>query len=72
VLLDGLLHRDEVRDRVGIALPDGEFDTLGGYIQDTLGRIPAVGDQVPLAGTTLVVTEMDGRRVATARLEQDG
>ncbi|GAA5118101.1 hemolysin family protein [Pseudonocardia adelaidensis] len=72
VLLDGLLHRDEVRDRTGVELPDGEFDTLGGYVQDALGRIPVVGDRVPLGDGTLVVTEMDGRRVATARLERDG
>jgi putative hemolysin len=70
VLLDGLLHRDEVRDRAGLDLPDGEFDTLGGYIQDALGRIPEVGDRVPSGGVTLVVTEMDGRRVATVRIEQ--
>jgi putative hemolysin len=72
VLLDGLLHRDEVRDRTGLELPDGEFDTLGGYVQNTLGRIPAVGDRVPLRDATLVVTEMDGRRVATLRLAQEG
>ncbi len=70
VLLDGLLHRDEVRDRTGIQLPDGDFDTLGGYIQDTLGRIPILDDRVPLHGATLVVTEMDGRRVASVRLER--
>jgi putative hemolysin len=70
VLLDGLLHRDEVRDRTGIQLPDGDFDTLGGYVQDALDRIPVVGDRVPVGGATLIVTEMDGRRVATARLER--
>ncbi len=71
-LLDGLLHRDEVRDRTGIQLPDGEFDTLGGYVQDTLGRVPTVGDSVPLQDRRLVVEEMDGRRVATVRLEHSG
>jgi putative hemolysin len=68
-LLDGLLHRDEVRDRIGIQLPDGEFDTLGGYVQDTLGRVPAVGDGVPLQDMRLVVEEMDGRRVAAVRVD---
>jgi putative hemolysin len=70
-LLDGLLHRDEFRDRAGLELPDGNFDTLGGYVQDALGRIPAVGDRVPLPGAALVVAEMDGRRVASVRLEQN-
>jgi putative hemolysin len=61
-----------VRDRTGIQLPDGEFDTLGGYVQDTLGRVPTVGDSVPLQDRRLVVEEMDGRRVATVRLEHSG
>ncbi|MHA6629612.1 hemolysin family protein [Pseudonocardia sichuanensis] len=69
-LLDGLLHRDEFRDRTGLELPDGAFDTLGGYVQDALGRIPAVGDHVPLHGAALVVAEMDGRRVASVRFER--
>jgi Transporter associated domain len=59
MLLDGLLHRDELRDRTGTELPDGDVDTLGVFIQDTLGRIPAVGDQVPLPDAGLVVNEMD-------------
>jgi putative hemolysin len=69
-LLDGLLHRDEVRDRTGFELPDGDFGTLGGYVQNSLGRIPTVGDKVPLHDAELVVTEMDGHRVATVRIER--
>ncbi len=42
------------------------------YVQDTLGRVPTVGDSVPLQDRRLVVEEMDGRRVATVRLEHSG
>ena len=70
LLLDGLLHRDEVRDRTGFELPDGGFSTLGGYVQESLGRVPNVGDEVRLHDALLVVAEMDGHRVATVRFER--
>jgi putative hemolysin len=67
-VLDGLSHRDEVRERTGIELPDGPFETLGGFIQFTLGRVPAVGDTVELQGRRLIVAAMDRWRVASVRV----
>ncbi len=62
--VDGLLHRDDVRDRTGIRLPEGPFESLGGYLQHTLGRIPDLGDTVDIDGSRLTVAAMDGHRVA--------
>jgi len=66
--LDGLLNRDDVAERTGIALPDGPFETLAGFVQTTLGRIPAVDDAVEALGHRFTVTEMDGRRAAGIRV----
>ncbi len=62
------LRPDEVRDRAGVVVPEGDvYDTVGGYVMSVLERIPAVGDEVPLSGGTLTVTRMDGRRVDRVR-----
>ncbi len=66
--LDGLLHRDEVAERTGITLPDGPYETLAGFVQTHLGRVPGVGDTVDALDHRFVVTEMDGRRVARVRV----
>lgn len=66
--LDGLLNRDDVAERTGITLPDGPFETLGGFVQTTLRRIPAVDDAVVAQQHRFTVTEMDGRRVARVRV----
>lgn len=66
--LDGLLNRDDVADRIGMTLPDGPFETLGGFVQTQLRRIPAVDDTVDALGHRFTVTEMDGRRVARVRV----
>jgi putative hemolysin len=66
--LDGLLHRDELADRTGIALPDGPYETLAGFVQTQLGRIPDVGDELEALGHRFTVVEMDGRRIARVRV----
>jgi len=63
LVLSGLLRDDEVADAVGLQMPEGPYDTLGGLVMARLGRIPRRGDVVTLEGWRLKVTEMDGRRV---------
>ena len=65
---DGLLHRDELVERSHIVLPEGPFETLAGFVQAALGRVPAVGDTVEAQGHRFTVVEMDGRRVARVRI----
>jgi CBS domain containing-hemolysin-like protein len=46
--LSGLVRVDELTDICGYHVPDGPYETLGGLVMATLGRIPAVGDLVVL------------------------
>jgi putative hemolysin len=66
--LDGLLHRDDIKELTGIELPEDHFTTLAGFILSQLGRIPTEGDSVEALGHRFTVTEMDGRRVARVRI----
>ena len=63
-LVDGGTSVDDVRDQLGIDLPEGEYVTLGGFLFDAFGHIPAEGERLRQAGWDLRVAEMDKRRVA--------
>src|SRR5215213_10747493 len=63
-LLSGLLRPDEVTALTEVYVPEGHYETLGGLVQATLGRIPRVADTVELPrGAALRVQRMDGLRV---------
>ena len=65
--IDGTLSLDEVNRLLGIQLPeDGDFDTLGGYIVDSLGRIPGQSESpsVVAGPVTFTVSRMEDRRIA--------
>ena len=66
--LPGTTHPDEVRDACGLEVPEGEYETLAGFVLDRLGRIPAVGDGFFHEGWWISVAEMDRRRIALVRL----
>jgi Hemolysins and related proteins containing CBS domains len=62
------LRPDELLDRTGIRVPEGDvYDTVGGFIMSTLERIPVVGDALEIEDGTLTVQRMDGRRVGRVK-----
>jgi CBS domain containing-hemolysin-like protein len=63
-LVDGQINVDEVSERLGMDLPDGEYVTLGGLLFERFGHIPTEGEHVRVGEWDLRVAEMDKRRVA--------
>jgi CBS domain containing-hemolysin-like protein len=44
-----------------------EADTLGGFIYNSIGRVPAVGDAVQIENLLLTVEQVSGRRIRKVR-----
>lgn len=62
-VLAGGLTIEAFAERTGLDVPDGDYETVAGYIIERLGRIPGVGDEVHLGDATLRVADMVGRRI---------
>lgn len=64
ISVDGLLRPDELRERLNIHLDeDGPYETIGGFVMYSLGRLAQVGDLVRLPEGLFRVERMDGRRI---------
>jgi putative hemolysin len=66
--VDGGLILQEFESASGIALPEGHYETVAGFVIDRLGRLPHVGDRVEFAGHLLTVLTMDRLRIARIRV----
>ncbi|MFF2131649.1 hemolysin family protein [Streptomyces olivochromogenes] len=64
---DGSARTDQLA-RVGLRVPEGPYETLAGFLATGLGRIPAVGDTIEVAGWRLDVVDASGRRAARVLL----
>ncbi|GAA2811971.1 hemolysin family protein [Crossiella cryophila] len=67
-MVSGLLRGDEVAEATGFDLPEGDYETIAGYVLYRLGRIPQVGDEVRHDGWRLTVMRMDRNRIADLRV----
>ncbi|MFI1411912.1 hemolysin family protein [Streptomyces sp. NPDC020707] len=68
---DGSVRTDRLA-RVGLRAPDGPYETLAGLLATELGRIPAEGDTVEVAGWRLDVVDATGRRAARVLMHAPG
>ena len=62
-LVDGGASIDDVREQLGMDVPEGEYVTLGGFLFERFGHIPEEGERLRFDGWELRVAEMDRRRV---------
>ena len=70
--VDGALSIDEVDELTGVTLPEGDYDTLAGFLICQLGRIPGPDENACVEYGNLVFTilGMDERRIDTVHIEK--
>ncbi len=62
--IDARLPVDDLNDLLSTELPDDPWDSVGGLLFGTLGRVPRPGEQVQIDGLTLVAERVQGRRIS--------
>ena len=53
-----------LEEATGLAIPEGDYETVAGFALDQLQRIPALGDQFDWKSWSFEVIEMDRWRIA--------
>ena len=68
--IDGITSIYEVSDLLDIELPEGDYDTLAGYIVSTLGRIPTENEHptVTFENVEFTVEQVSDRRISKVRV----
>ena len=69
--VDGSMSIEDLSELLGVKLPEGEYDTIAGFIMDQLGRIPADGEQPEIAyeNVTFRVMQVEDRRIDRVHAE---
>lgn len=64
----GMLRPDELLERTSVVVPEqGPYETVAGFVMSELGRLPVIGDRVPVSGGFLTVERLEGRRIDRLR-----
>ena len=63
-VLSGMLNPDEVKEQTGLDIPEGDYETLAGFLLSLYDRIPEPGAHTYYDGWEFKVVEMERRRIA--------
>ena len=59
----GRAEREHLEEECDLDLPDGDFETVAGFILSTLGRIPRLGESVTVGKHSLTVSKVTDRAI---------
>jgi CBS domain containing-hemolysin-like protein len=68
VVVDARVGVAEIREHFGVELPEGEFDSVGGFILHQLGRLPAAGERVRWRNLEFTVEAVGEHRIRRVRV----
>ncbi len=67
-LVDAGLEVDQFIQSFGFELPEGDFDTLGGFLSSMAGHLPDVGERFTYGGWQFTVAAKEGARIDRVRV----
>ena len=70
VLVDGRLNIADLEEHFDLEIPRDKFDTVGGYLVNLNGQVPACGEFFTDSGLILEVVAADQRKVSTVRIRR--
>jgi putative hemolysin len=67
-IVDARAGVNDVEEAFGVELPQGEFDSIGGFVLDRIGRLPEAGEELEARGLRIRVEEVNAHRIQKLRV----
>ena len=69
--IDGNMRIEEANEEMELELPEGDYETVAGFVLHLLGHIPKPNEQLGYKGLKLVITEMRGLKIEKILLTKE-
>ncbi|HUV56039.1 MAG TPA: hemolysin family protein [Dehalococcoidales bacterium] len=69
--VDGGMRIEEANEEMGLELPEGDYETVAGFVLHLLGHIPRQGERLRYKGLKLVITRMRGMKIEEILLTKE-
>jgi magnesium and cobalt transporter len=70
VLVDGRVEIEEFEEYFNMKVPEGQFETLGGFILHIIKKIPLAGDVVNYENLQMIIETADERSIKKIRIKK--
>ena len=67
---DARTEVDLLEEHYGLTIPEGDYETIAGYILDRTGTIPEIGTELDLGDSIITVIDADTRAIRKIRIRR--
>jgi putative hemolysin len=63
VIADGIISIDKINELLNIEIPENDFETLGGFIYDLMGRVPNKNETIEYINIQITIEQVVKNRI---------
>ena len=67
-LCDARVNLEDLSERIDVALPADDFDTLGGFVFDLFGKIPVKYEKTEWQGHDFIIQDVEGHKINSVKV----
>jgi len=68
LIVDARLPVEDLAEELDVQIPNGDYDTVGGFVYDIIGDVPAEGATIKWANVTMTVLQADAQHVSKLQI----
>jgi len=70
VIADGIISIDKINELLNIEIPENDFETLGGFIYDLMGRVPNKNETIEYKNIQITIEEVVKNRIIRVMIKK--
>jgi CBS domain containing-hemolysin-like protein len=70
-IASGRVPIDELNEEFELSIPEGDYDTVAGYLLECLGSIPVPKEEFDLGGLRFIILQATANRIDLVRIVRD-
>jgi hemolysin (HlyC) family protein len=72
ILVDAKLEAKRLEEHLGVKFPEGDFESVGGFIIHLLGRIPLADEKFPFDDFEIIIKKANQRKIDKILIKRKG
>ena len=68
--IDGAMNIDEANDQLKLNIPEGDYETIAGFVLENFQKIPIIGDKTSYGNLRITVNEIEESRISKVRIRK--
>ena len=61
---------DEANDQLSLNIPEGDYETIAGFVIENYQKIPKIGDKTSYDNLRITISEKQGSRISKVRVRK--